>query len=80
MALRCSYGGEFGLSAVLGCLWVVCPTNPPQLPLCMAEVVAILTTCWKLVRAIEEVMARIKQTRDDARVLTVSLRETVQVY
>lgn len=39
----------------------------------MAEVVGILTTCWRLVRAINEVVARIEPTREDARVLTVSV-------
>jgi len=36
----------------------------------MAEVVAVLTTSWRLIRAINEVVARIEQTRDDARALT----------
>jgi len=36
----------------------------------MAEVVAILTTCWRLVRTINEVVARIEPTREDARALT----------
>jgi hypothetical protein len=39
----------------------------------MAEVVAILTTCWRLVSAISEVAARIEviePTREDARALT----------
>ena len=39
----------------------------------MAEVVAILTTCWRLVKAINEVVGRIEQTREDARALTVSV-------
>jgi len=39
----------------------------------MAEVVAILTTCWRLVVAIDEVVSRIEQTREDARALIVSV-------
>jgi len=35
----------------------------------MAEVVNILTTCWRLIRAIDEIITRIEQTRDDARAL-----------
>jgi len=35
----------------------------------MAEVVSILATCWRLVVAIDEVVSRIEQTREDARAL-----------
>jgi len=36
----------------------------------MAEVVVVLTTCWKLARAINEIVSRVEQTREDARALT----------
>jgi hypothetical protein len=39
----------------------------------MAKVIAILTTCWRLVKAIDEIVAQIEQTHEDARALTVSV-------
>lgn len=38
----------------------------------MAEIAAVLSTCWKLVSAINEVVTLIEQTREDARALSVS--------
>jgi hypothetical protein len=35
-------------------------------PNCMAKVVAVLTTCWRLIRVINEVVSGIEQTRDNA--------------
>jgi hypothetical protein len=38
----------------------------------MAEVVAILSTSWRLIKAIDEVIDTIEQTREDAIALAVS--------
>jgi len=35
------------------------------------EPVTVLATCWRLVRAISEVVDRVEQTREDARALKV---------
>jgi hypothetical protein len=39
-----------------------------------AEVVSILSTSWRLIKTINDVLNRIEQTREDARALRVSLR------
>jgi hypothetical protein len=37
----------------------------------MAEIVTVLSTCWTIVKTIQEVVNRIEQTREDARALKV---------
>jgi hypothetical protein len=37
----------------------------------MAEIVTVLSTCWTIIKTIEEVVSRIEQTREDARALRV---------
>jgi hypothetical protein len=50
-------------------LWI------PSLPftVTMAEVLAVLSTAWRLVGAIRDVVALIKQTEEHGRALSVSL-------
>jgi len=43
----------------------------------MAEVVAILSTSWKLIRAIHDIVERIRQTREDGRALRYLERQAV---
>jgi hypothetical protein len=45
----------------------------------MAEVVAILSTSWRIINAINQVISRIEQTREHGHALAVSNQEYDQL-